>query len=166
MNCAEKFVFRTVFSFGPVSAREIINKKTLDLTSDDITRAIWSLVDGCKIEFTDDRKLCIAEKGRKVTIAKYRKKPVVVEAVQLCWRNWNEVCDFLGSIISDENPGRWVKDYSDTCGEEGDYVELTIPTLEGDHLAKHGDYIIKGINGEFYPCKPDVFKKLYEHLEE
>jgi hypothetical protein len=94
---------------------------------------------------------------------RYRKKPVEIDAVQLCWKNWSEVCDFLGDIISEKNPGRNVEYYSDTCGEvAGPYIEITIPTLEGDMIAKHGDYIIKGVNGEFYPCKPDVFLKTYE----
>jgi hypothetical protein len=97
-------------------------------------------------------------------VAKYRKKPVVIEAVQLNWGNWNEVCAFLGDIINEKNPGREVDDYSDNCGETatGKYIELTIPTLEGDHIAKHGDFIIKGVKGEFYPCKPDIFKATYE----
>ena len=96
---------------------------------------------------------------------KYRKKPVVIEAIQLRWTTWNELCDFLGSIVSKDNPGRNSNDYSDTCGEQPPYIELTIPTLEGNHLAKHGDWIIKGVNGEFYPCKPDIFELTYEKAE-
>jgi len=99
----------------------------------------------------------------------YRKKPVVIEAVQLCWRNWNEVCDFLGGIISPANPGRSSSEYSDTCGEQtvtdAGWIEITIPTLEGDHIARHGDWIIRGVNGEFYPCKPDIFEKTYEPVK-
>lgn len=103
------------------------------------------------------------KKGWK--IMKYRKKPVVIQAIQLNWKNWSEVCEFLGGIISSENPGREAEDYSDSCGELSPYIEITIPTLEGDHLAKHGDYIIKGIQGEFYPCKPDIFEASYELAE-
>ena len=103
-------------------------------------------------------------------MAYYRKKPVVIEAVQLCWRNWNEVCAFLGPIISPANPGRLSSEFSDTCGEETTsdlgWIEITIPTLEGDHIAKHGDWIIKGVKGEFYPCKPDIFAATYERLED
>ena len=99
----------------------------------------------------------------------YRKKPVVIEAVQLCWRNWNEVCDFLGDIIGAHNPGRYSEECSDACGEEttagAGWIEITIPTLEGDHVAKHGDWIIKGVKGEFYPCKPDIFAATYEAVE-
>lgn len=97
---------------------------------------------------------------------KFRKRPVVVEAVQLRWANWNEVCSFLGSIVSPENPARSVNTYSDTCGEVGTrWIELTIPTLEGNHTAKHGDWIIKGVAGEFYPCKPEIFAATYEPVE-
>ena len=97
---------------------------------------------------------------------KFRKKPVVIEAVQLTWKTWNDVCDFLGDIISEENPGRNVETFSDTCGESGPpWIEITIPTLEGNHTAKHGDWIIKGVHGEFYPCKPDIFDATYEPAE-
>jgi hypothetical protein len=103
---------------------------------------------------------------------RYRKRPVEIEAIQLCWKNWSEVCDFLGNIISHKNPGRSVPTYSDRCGEEqgtnentpGHYIELTVPTPEGDHIARHGDWIIKGVQGEFYPCKPDIFTLTYEEV--
>ena len=99
-------------------------------------------------------------------MAKYRKKPVIVDAVQLSWKTWSELCDFLEGIISSENPGRYSEDFSATCDEEPPYMEITIPTLEGDYIAKHGDYIIKGIKGEFYPCKPDIFEETYEYIGE
>lgn len=74
---------------------------------------------------------------------RFRKKPGVVEAVQLNWRNWNAVCDLLGSAIGPHNPARSVATFSDTCGEETNadvqWIELTIPTLEGAHVARHGD---------------------------
>ena len=98
-------------------------------------------------------------------MAKFRKKPVTIEAVQLRWSEWGTVCDFLGSIISVDNPSRH-GDASDTCGEYPPYINLTIPTLEGNHTALHGDWIIKGIQGEFYPCKPDIFAATYEPVEE
>ncbi len=93
----------------------------------------------------------------------FKSRPLVIEAVQLRWTNWGEICEFLGGIVSPDNPGRHVETYSDTCGEEGPhYIELTIPTLEGEMIARHGDWIIKGVNGEFYPCKPDIFAKTYQ----
>lgn len=96
---------------------------------------------------------------------RYVKRPVAVEAVQLRWSTWNDVCDFLGDIVSKDNPGReiGVDEVSDTCDEPGPtYIALTIPTLEGDHTALHGDWIIKGVEGEFYPCKPAIFERTYE----
>lgn len=97
---------------------------------------------------------------------RFRKKPVVIEAVQLRWTTWCDVCAFLGDIISVENPGRNTESYSDTCGEVGpQYIELDIPTSEGVMTAKHGDWIIKGVKGEFYPCKPDIFEATYEAVE-
>tara|TARA_Y100000310_G_scaffold343128_1_gene449351 strand:+ start:8442 stop:8738 length:297 start_codon:yes stop_codon:yes gene_type:complete len=98
-------------------------------------------------------------------MAKYRTKPVEIEAVQLRWSTWAEMCEFLGDIISKDNPGRFSDEYSDTCDEEGQFIKLTIPTLEGDHIAKHGDMIIKGTRGEFYPCKPEPFADKYELVE-
>lgn len=96
-------------------------------------------------------------------MAKYRKRPVVIEAVQLNWRNWGNVCDLLGDMISESNPGRNVRTVSDTCGESGpDFIELTIHTKEGAMIARHGDWIIKDVQGEFYPCKPDIFAQTYE----
>jgi hypothetical protein len=100
---------------------------------------------------------------------RFRKKPVEVEAVQLRWSTWNDVCEFLGDIIGPDNPGREIatEQASDTCGEHGAmFIAITIPTLEGDHTALHGDWIIKGVAGEFYPCKPDIFEKTYEPVEE
>lgn len=92
---------------------------------------------------------------------RFRKKPVVIEAVQLTWKTWGQVCDLLGSIVSEKNPGH-LGEASDSCGESPPYINLTIPTLEGSHTALHGDWIIKGIKGEFYPCKPDIFGATYD----
>ena len=76
----------------------------------------------------------------------YRKKPVTVEAVQWTGENHAEMCEFIDPEVFEIKP------------KEG----LIIHTLEGDHHASPGDYIIKGVNGEFYPCKPDIFAKTYE----
>lgn len=62
--------------------------------------------------------------------------------------------EFCGNKIAYE-------DYEEQCISSG---EITIHTLEGDMTASKGDYIIKGINGEFYPCKPDIFAKTYEEV--
>lgn len=92
-------------------------------------------------------------------MAKFRKKPVVIDAVQWTGQNQREMFDFL--------EGEPTK-YMDSCGENfriaHNLVEggLVIKTLEGEHIATIWDYIIKGVNGEFYPCKPDIFEKTYE----
>lgn len=81
---------------------------------------------------------------------KYRKKPVVIEAMQWNGNNFEEVCMFCNSIIK-----------ADTFDKQ-----LTIKTLEGNMIASKGDYIIKGVKGEFYPCKPDIFEATYEELKQ
>ena len=92
---------------------------------------------------------------------KFRKKPVVVEAVQYNGLNHEEIEKFVGETL--------VTDYLDAAyqAEAGAPVLiLMIPTLESPHEASPGDWIIKGVNGEFYPCKPDIFEKTYESVEE
>jgi hypothetical protein len=93
----------------------------------------------------------------------FRKRPVTVEAVQLRWTNWSD--PFLNDIVSEKNPGRMVETASDTCGENAPYIELTIPTLEGDRIARHGDWLVRGVQGEVYPVKPKIFAALYEAIE-
>jgi hypothetical protein len=93
-------------------------------------------------------------------VTKYRKKPVVVEAVQLRWDTWNEICEFVGvGKLSDGKPEGMYPD-GDT-----ERIGLAIPTLEGVMTAVQGDYIIKGVKGEFYPCKPDIFEMTYEEMK-
>ena len=81
----------------------------------------------------------------------YRKKPVVIEAIKFTGVNEVRQADyeqFVGQALD-------VRAYGNT-------LCLVIPTLEGEHIASPGDMIIKGVNGEFYPCKPDIFAKTYE----
>lgn len=78
---------------------------------------------------------------------RFRKKPVVIEARQLTPRS-------LADIKA------WVPNSRERIGC------LVIPTLEGDHLAESGDWIICGVKGEFYPCKPDIFEATYEPADE
>lgn len=89
----------------------------------------------------------------------YRKKPVEIEALQWDGSSHREMHDFLEG----ENDKHMVSNgrsfYIDHSQIEGG---LIIKTLEGEHLATIGDYIIKGVKGEFYPCKPDVFKLTYD----
>lgn len=84
---------------------------------------------------------------------KYRKKPVVVEAIEFTVETNTllHLSEFMPEVNVDYN--------------EPDNPVLKIPTLEGVMAAQQGDFIIKGVNGEFYPCKPDIFHKTYEVVE-
>ena len=87
---------------------------------------------------------------------RYRKKPVCIEAVEWNGSNLREVIDFTGQHPS---ASKWTwEQYESVVAEQG----LKIFTLEGSHLASVGDMIIRGIKGEYYPCKPDIFAETYE----
>lgn len=79
---------------------------------------------------------------------KYRKKPVVIEAMV-----------FTGTLEAAQEIAKWMGKPFDWIGTPD---VLEIPTLEGIMTATKGDFIIKGIKGEFYPCKPDIFLSSYE----
>lgn len=83
-------------------------------------------------------------------MAKYRKKTIVVDAFQ--WL-MDDVPEWITSAIRD-----------DTINF--DIRGMIISTPEGEMLASPGDYIIKGVNGELYPCKPDIFEQTYEKVKE
>lgn len=99
-------------------------------------------------------------------MAKFRKKPVVIEAVQLRWDTWNEMCDHAGvGKLSDGKPeGCYVDDEGKALpeGKTSERIGIHIPTLEGLMLGVQDDWIIKGVKGEFYPCKPEIFAATYE----
>lgn len=96
-------------------------------------------------------------------IKKYVKKPVEVEAIQLKEDNIIEVFDFLdGANYKETKSAEELQYFSKAMLEQG-YIE--IETLEGMMKASFGDYIIKGIKGEFYPCKPDIFIATYEEVK-
>ena len=80
-------------------------------------------------------------------VKKYRKKPVVIETCRLNKQNSKRLSEWCG--------GQHITniDYS---------VSIVIETLEGDMRAEEGDWIIKGVHGEFYPCRNDIFEKTYE----
>lgn len=84
---------------------------------------------------------------------KYRKKPVVIEAMQFTEETKDQVFN-------------WVQRNHYASWDKNENPSLVIQTLEGDMTANLGDFIIKGIQGEFYPCKPDIFKATYELVEE
>ena len=95
---------------------------------------------------------------------KYRKIPVVVDAIQWTGENQREMFDFLTNYEKTD-------DYMSASGEhfiiDHNAVKggLVIKTLEGEHIASIGDYIIRGVAEEFYPCKPEIFEKTYERAE-
>lgn len=78
---------------------------------------------------------------------KYQKKPVVIEAVMWTGMNITEMCLFTNNEVFIDDG------------------KLEIDTLEGTMKASIGDYIIKGVRGEFYPCKPEIFKETYERID-
>ena len=86
---------------------------------------------------------------------RYRKKPVVIEAIQFI--DTPERLEELSKFI-DNQPLR--VDYKNP-----NKPVLKLQTLEGEHIASVGDYIIKGVKGEFYPCKPDIFEMTYEKAD-
>lgn len=90
-------------------------------------------------------------------MAAFRKKPVEVEAVR-----------FTGSSTSEAAIRRWINglDYTEPTVHTRDLKSMFILTMEGTMEARPGDWIIKGVAGEFYPCKPDIFEATYEPVED
>ena len=88
-------------------------------------------------------------------MGKYRKKPVVIEAYQWTGDNTQEIINFvsLDGKLSAE-------------GSDNAIPHLYIDTLEGRMTVTKNDWIIKGVQGEFYPCKPDIFEATYEEVED
>ena len=80
-------------------------------------------------------------------MTKYRKKPVVIEAIQYTGANVQDIISFTQQTAFKN-------------GGKSDYI--TIPTLEGDMTVTTGDWVIKGIKEEYYPVKPDIFNETYE----
>ena len=78
---------------------------------------------------------------------KFRKKPVVIEARQLTDANGEELAAWCSGDLMRRA-----------------YYGVAVPTLEGNMIASEGDWIIRGIKGEFYPCKPDIFAATYEEV--
>ena len=93
---------------------------------------------------------------------RYRKKPVVIEALVWDGSHHRGMFEFLGGSSSEAISGYGDNFYIDHSKVEGG---LMLKTLEGEHKASIGDYIIKGISGEFYPCKPDIFKLTYDKID-
>ncbi|MEG7333236.1 hypothetical protein [Bacillus sp. 0102A] len=88
-------------------------------------------------------------------MAKYRKKPVEVEAVK-----FEDTTESISAIAEIAHDNLIRVDYRQKP------VVMYIPTLEGVMTAQVGDYIIRGVGGELYPCKPDIFEKTYEEVSD
>lgn len=92
-------------------------------------------------------------------IKKYRKKPVEIDAIQ--WdgngETFNKIVEFVGDRLCVCEHGKANKIF--------EQYELAINTLEGKMQVAKYDYIIKGVKGEFYPCKPDIFEQTYETVK-
>jgi hypothetical protein len=99
---------------------------------------------------------------------KYRKRPVVIDALQLTWANWQEMCEFaaVGNLDNGQPQGGWAEPGVPELWKEQKtdkmVLSMGIPTLEGLMIANENDWIIKGVQGELYPCKPDIFKQTYD----
>lgn len=91
---------------------------------------------------------------------KYRKKPVVIEAKLFNGNNMEEIRKWSNGHVE-----YTINDCAWQAGAGKPIATLSINTLEGTMEAKAGNYIIKGVDGEFYPCKPDIFQKTYEKVE-
>jgi hypothetical protein len=87
----------------------------------------------------------------------FRRKPVTIEAVRLDPHNLNEILGWIGRNDGVAMPIR-------TSPQTASRItgSILIHTLEGDHRAEPGDWVIRGVKGEFYPCKPDIFEATYE----
>lgn len=129
-----------------------------------ITEILWTRIVPAEKEL-QWKKLCydIAEKynlpkGENIALLekfvameprKFKKKPIEIEALQFTGNNHTEIHDFTGGMMI----------------YKGSNAPLFIKTLEGAMRASPGDWIIKGIQGEFYPCKADIFDETYEMVQ-
>ena len=95
---------------------------------------------------------------------RFRKKPVEIEAVQFDGHNHGKVSAFMGCACG--YGGRPIRDNCPYDHSKAGPKLIVIRTLEGDMTAIRGDWIIKGVKGEFYPCKNEIFLATYEAVED
>lgn len=114
-------------------------------------KALEAKVDACLASETPESLITWLDNYRNQNnMAQYRKKPIVITAVK-----------YDGNIRSlDVFPFSEIEHFIVNRDKT-----IRIPTLEGDMIASVGDYIIRGIKGEYYPCKPDIFEETYEIVE-
>ena len=96
-------------------------------------------------------------------MAKYRKRPVVIDAIQWTGENLSEVLEFTGKHPSWDKWFSSFEEYENHVREDCSIFKII--TLEGTMEASPGDWIIRGVKGEHYPCKPDIFDATYERVE-
>ena len=95
-------------------------------------------------------------------IQKYIQKAVVIDAIQVKANNFERICEFMGYTPEQLlNPMSDIDEFGDS---RDPYLGVFIETLEGKKLANIGDMIIKGADGEFCLCKPDIFKATYDKV--
>jgi len=103
-------------------------------------------------------------------VAKYRAKPLVMEAVQLTWENWSEISAFadVGDLSDGKAMGCYIGPDGQalTAGQTSDVLGLVIPTQRGLRVGRQHDWIIKWPNGELDLCAPETFPLTYEKVEE
>ena len=105
---------------------------------------------------TFNKAIFFPEKGAKIKVMKYQKKPIIIEAIQWTGKNFNEIEKFIGNDFLKLN----------LISHTVNTPDILIPTFQGVVKATIGDYIIKGLQGECYPCKPDIFRETYQPIEE
>jgi hypothetical protein len=101
-------------------------------------------------------------------VSKFRKKPVVIEA-RLYDNNADEIVEWITSEGGKATYHPYIPAVRSITGfvTEGAFPEcISINTLEGDMFANEGEWIIRGVAGEFYPCKPEIFAETYEAVRE
>lgn len=90
-------------------------------------------------------------------ILEYKKKPVSIRACKWTGNNYDELKEFVGGSLTVDINRSFLRSHDFD-------MSLTIKTLEGDMKVSLGDYIIKGVRGEFYPCKAGIFEETYERV--
>ena len=99
----------------------------------------------------------------------FRKKPVMIEAVKMGGIEWFDDLQFAVQFDESDALPKWLRDAlldEVISASENDFEHLSIQTLEGVMLVSPGDWIIRGVKGEIYPCKPDIFAMTYDPVDE
>jgi len=133
----------------PEQAATASVRVTVDL--DSLADSFQAIADAVRAVESDED----AEESDTSTATRYCKKPVVIEAMK-----WDGTMRDAAKIID------WALGSGGTVGYHNSQIEkLSVDTLEGTMTARIGDFIIRGVQGEFYPCKPDIFAATYEQVD-